>query len=523
MTLLRARHVGVVDAQHEGAAVVAREQVVEQSGARRTHVQRARGARRKAYSHPRLERYDVPFAVLFLLQNAFQSIITGWRPRGCRSAVRPWYASPVRIAAGRPRRRGDLRPARHALPGRRACATAPPASRRSTRPATSSARARPPSFASCSAMPAWASTWPWPAAWRTRASPRSLIRLAEDYAAEAWGADRAWFLVNGSTQRHARPHAHPVRARRHGHRAAQRPQVHAGRAHLHRRHAGLHGARHRPAVGHPAQRHARAGAGRPGGAPRGAGHLRHLADLQRPLRRPGRASPALAHAAGVPFVTDQAWGPHLRFCARAADRRHERRRRRRRGEHAQAHQRHHPDLGAHGARRARESRAPRRHGAPDPEHQPAGAHVRQHRRRARGRWPRRAHAAVARRRRAGRLGARARSTSCPACAAWVDEVLDARRRRRLRPHPPHRVRLRPGAQRLRARDGPARRLPHRRGGRRPAQRGAQRHLRRLRAPTSSGWWPRFRGLRARGPPAAPAAARLCLHAGARRRPSRARC
>ena len=26
-----------------------------------------------------------------------------------------------------------------------------------------------------------------------------LIRLAEDYAAEAWGADRAWFLVNGST------------------------------------------------------------------------------------------------------------------------------------------------------------------------------------------------------------------------------------------------------------------------------------------------------------------------------------
>ena len=26
-----------------------------------------------------------------------------------------------------------------------------------------------------------------------------LVRLAEDYAAEAWGADRAWFLVNGST------------------------------------------------------------------------------------------------------------------------------------------------------------------------------------------------------------------------------------------------------------------------------------------------------------------------------------
>ena len=26
-----------------------------------------------------------------------------------------------------------------------------------------------------------------------------LIRLAEDYAAEAWGSDRCWFLVNGST------------------------------------------------------------------------------------------------------------------------------------------------------------------------------------------------------------------------------------------------------------------------------------------------------------------------------------
>ena len=27
-----------------------------------------------------------------------------------------------------------------------------------------------------------------------------------------------------------------------------------------------------------------------------------------------RAIGALAHDAGVPFVTDQAWGPHLRFC-----------------------------------------------------------------------------------------------------------------------------------------------------------------------------------------------------------------
>ncbi|MEI6727860.1 MAG: arginine decarboxylase, partial [Actinomycetes bacterium] len=26
-----------------------------------------------------------------------------------------------------------------------------------------------------------------------------LIALAEDFAAEAWGADRSWFLVNGST------------------------------------------------------------------------------------------------------------------------------------------------------------------------------------------------------------------------------------------------------------------------------------------------------------------------------------
>ena len=54
-----------------------------------------------------------------------------------------------------------------------------------------------------------------------------------------------------------------------------------------------------------------------------------------------------------------------------------RRRRRRRGEHAQAHQRHHPDVGADGARRARINLA-RLDGMvqDDAEHEPAGAHVR---------------------------------------------------------------------------------------------------------------------------------------------------
>ena len=157
--------------------------------------------------------------------------------------------------------------------------------------------------------------------------------------------------------------------------------------------------------------------------PEAQGALRHLAHLQRPRRRPRRRSAALAHDAGMPFVTDQAWGPHLRFCPELPVDAMTRRRRRRRGQHAQAHQRHHAVLGAHGARRARQPRAPRRHGPHDPEHEPAGAHVRQHRRRARSRWRRAAPSSGAAPSSSADWARDAASTSCPACAAWATRSL----------------------------------------------------------------------------------------------------
>src|SRR5665647_1530239 len=57
----------------------------------------------------------------------------------------------------------------------------------------------------------------------------------------------------------------------------------------------------------------------------------------------------------------------------------------------------------------------------------------------------------------------------------------------VRPHTAHDLELRPRPQRLRARDGAARRLPHCRRSGRPAQRRAQRDLRRLaRRPREAG-------------------------------------
>jgi lysine decarboxylase len=140
-----------------------------------------------------------------------------------------------------------------------------------------------------------------------------LIRLAEGYAAEAWGSDRTWFLVNGSS---SGVHAllltlcgpgDTVIVPRNAHKSMLAGLIFTGATPLYME----------PAIdqlwGIPLQVRA--------------------ADAQRALERaPGAralfvTSPtyngfgadlqrigALAHAAGIPFVTDQAWGPHLRFC-----------------------------------------------------------------------------------------------------------------------------------------------------------------------------------------------------------------
>jgi arginine decarboxylase len=140
-----------------------------------------------------------------------------------------------------------------------------------------------------------------------------LIRLAEDYAAEAWGADRTWFLVNGST---SGIHAlvltlcgpgDTVIIPRNAHKSMLAGLIFSGAMPVYLE----------PAVDPlwgiplnvPPEDARQALATHPEAkavfvtSPTYNGLCADLAAIAR-----------LAHEAGVPFVTDQAWGPHLRFC-----------------------------------------------------------------------------------------------------------------------------------------------------------------------------------------------------------------
>ena len=79
------------------------------------------------------------------------------------------------------------------------CATARPATRPSTRRVTSWARARRRACASSSATRDSPSTSPWPAASRTRASPRTSSASPRTTPPRRGAASARWFLVNGST------------------------------------------------------------------------------------------------------------------------------------------------------------------------------------------------------------------------------------------------------------------------------------------------------------------------------------
>jgi arginine decarboxylase len=146
----------------------------------------------------------------------------------------------------------------------------------------------------------------------TRESTR-LIRLAEDYAAEAWGSDRAWFLVNGSSSGvHALLLAlggpgETVIVPRNAHKSLLAGLIFTGSMPLYME----------PVID-PVW-----------GIPLQVGTADALAALDRApdaralfvtsptyngLGADLRGIGELAHDAGVPFVTDQAWGPHLRFC-----------------------------------------------------------------------------------------------------------------------------------------------------------------------------------------------------------------
>jgi arginine decarboxylase len=140
-----------------------------------------------------------------------------------------------------------------------------------------------------------------------------LIRLAEDYAAEAWGADRAWFLVNGSTSGvHSLLLAlcgpgDTVIVPRNAHKSMLAGLIFTGAMPLYMEPAID------PLWGIPLQVRAADALTALDKAPR----ARALFVTSPTYNGLGADLPTigtLAHGAGVPFVTDQAWGPHLRFC-----------------------------------------------------------------------------------------------------------------------------------------------------------------------------------------------------------------
>ena len=302
-----------------------------------------------------------------------------------------------------------------------------------------------------------------------------LIRLAEDYAAEAWGSDRSWFLVNGSS---SGVHAllltlggpgETVIVPRNAHKSLLAGLIFTGSLPLYMEPAID------PLWGIPLQvRTADALA-----ALEQAPHARALFVTSPTYNGLGADLPGigeLAHRAGVPFVTDQAWGPHLRFCpelpvdAMTA------------GADAAVVSTHKLISGItqsavllardermnlarlDGMVHMTQSTSPQvlMYVSIDAARQQMAVHGAEL-------WRHAIELAEL----GPRPGQRAARPALPGPGA-----ARARRRERVRPHPAHGLRLRARPQRLPARDRAARRLPHRRRGRRPAQHRAQRHLRR---------------------------------------------
>ena len=140
-----------------------------------------------------------------------------------------------------------------------------------------------------------------------------LIRLAEDYAAEAWGADRTWFLVNGSTSGvHSLLLAlcgpgDTVIVPRNAHKSMLAGLIFTGATPLYMEPAID------PLWGIPLQVRAADAMTALEKAPE-ARALFVTSPTYNGLGADLSSIGTLAHGAGVPFVTDQAWGPHLRFC-----------------------------------------------------------------------------------------------------------------------------------------------------------------------------------------------------------------
>ncbi len=194
---------------------------------------------------------------------------------------------------------------------------------------------------------------------------------AERLAAEAYGAERTWFLTNGATQgNHALCLAlgHPGDA---GDPPAQLAREPDRRPDPERRHGGLGRARVRRRARHGPWRHARGARARVRADCR---TRRARSSSRRPTtacRPTSQDAPRSRTAHGAALVVDNAWGSHFGFHAGAA--RVAVRARRRRDAHLDPQDRGQPDPVGDAPRRADRADRHRRggaRGAPRPLHQP---------------------------------------------------------------------------------------------------------------------------------------------------------
>ena len=310
------------------------------------------------------------------------------------------------------------------------------------------------------------------------------FQQAQLLAAEAWGARRSWFLVNGASQgNHATCMALAHMGGERG-RPAQRPLLGDRRPGPERDAADLRRARARPGAGDRPRAHpglAGSGARRDPGRGRGDGRLPHLLRRLRRRRGAGRGRPLARRAAG----RRRGLGRPPALPPRAAARRA--RRRRRPGHLLDPQDRRQPDPGGDAPPRPRrpdrrrDRRPLRQPGRNDQPQRPA--HRLARRRPAPGRGPRRGAArrdAGGARARPARRSTRSPASTCstsamvgrPGIAGWDPLRLgDRRPRHRLRRLPARESRLLRRRPRPRAllRERRRRDLrPRRAGGARPA-------------------------------------------------------
>ena len=143
-------------------------------------------------------------------------------------------------------------------------------------------------------------------------SPTPFER-AEQLAAEAYGAARSWFLTNGATQgNHAlclalAPLGAPVVVQRNAHASVIDGLV------LSRRAADVGGAAVRAGARHGARRHAGLAAPPRWRATPDARAAFIVSPTYYGMAADVEGCAEVAHAAGVPLIVDQSWGPHFGF------------------------------------------------------------------------------------------------------------------------------------------------------------------------------------------------------------------